>query len=89
MQYGLDELTQYDNISDQDLDDSVAYLVSHFPTAGQKTMAGLLWSQGHRVQWWRICDSMLRVDPLGVQQRSCRILHCRQYRVTGQPLAYR
>ena len=72
LQYGLDELMQFDSISDQDLDDSVAYLVSHFPTAGQKTMAGILWSQGHRVQRWRICDSMLQVDPWGVQQRSRR-----------------
>ena len=83
LQYGLDELTQFDSIGDQDLDDSEAYLVSHFPTAGQKTMAGILWSQGHRVQRWRIRDSMLRVDPWGVQQRSRRILHRRQYRVTG------
>ena len=46
-------------------------------------MAGLFWSQGHRVQRWRIRDSMLRVDPWGVQQRSRHILHRRQYRVTG------
>ncbi len=83
LQYGLDELTQYDNITDEDLDDVVAYLVAQFPNAGQKTMAGLLMSQSHRVQRSRIRESMLRIDPWGIQHRSRRVLQRRQYQVAG------
>ena len=83
LQYGLDELTQYDSISDQDLDDSVAYLVFNFPTAGQKTMAGLLWSQGHRVQRGEFVIACFELTPGVYNKESRRILRRRQYRMTG------
>lgn len=83
LQYGLEERLDYDNISDQILDDNVAYFVAHFPSAGEKTMSGLLWSQGFRIQRWRIRDSILRVDPWGVEQRCRRVLHRRKYKVAG------
>ena len=83
LQYGLEALTHLTDFSDRLLDDMVAHFVASFPTAGQKTVEGHLISQGYRIQRWRIRDSLLRVDPWGVQQRSRRVLRRRRYSVLG------
>jgi hypothetical protein len=83
LQFGLDDFTMYDNITDLELDTIVANFVVSFPSAGQKTLEGYLQSLGHRVQRWRIRESLRRVDPWGVEQRSRRILHRRTYSVPG------
>ena len=83
LEFGFQYITDFSQISDQDLDNLVTVFVSNFPSAGQNSLAGYLQSQGHHIQRWRIRDSMLRVDPWGVQERSCRILHQRRYRVAG------
>ena len=83
LEYGLQEVIRFSDLNDQDLDDLVTKFVIDFPCAGQKTLAGHLQSQGYHVQRWRIRESLLRVDPWGVQQRTRNILHRRQYRVKG------
>ena len=83
VQFGVSHMTQYSPISDVDLDSLVNDFVSNFPTAGQKTLAGHLRTLGHRIQRIRIRESLYRVDPFGVEQRSRRLLHRRRYKVPG------
>ena len=83
VQFGLSHFTQYADISDKDLDALVENFVSIFPTAGQVTLAGHLSSLGYRIQRVRIRESLYRVDPLGVELRSRRLLHRRKYKVPG------
>ena len=82
-QFGLEEFIRYDDIDDRGLDTTVSEFVVSFPCAGQKTIEGHLKAQGHHVQRWRIRESLLRVDPWGVEQRTQRILHRRTYNVPG------
>ena len=82
-QYGFESFLQFDAISDSDLDDVVTDFVMHFPAAGQKTLESHLCSKGLRIQRWRIRESMHRVDPWGVQERSRRVLQRRKYSVPG------
>lgn len=81
--FGLSRLTQYTAISDGELDVLVDGFVSNFPTAGQKTLAGHLSTLGYRIQRFRIRESLYRVDPWGVEQRSRQLLHRRKYKVPG------
>ena len=83
LSYNIQEIVEFSEMSDQDLDELVAQFVNTFPCAGQKTLAGYLQTQNHHIQRWRIRESMLRVDPCGVQQRMRNILHRRRYKVKG------
>lgn len=83
IKYGLSGLISYSTITDENLDVIVTDFVSSFPTAGQKTLAGHLRTLGHRIQRYRIRESLYRVDPLGVEQRCRRLLHRRSYKVPG------
>ena len=83
LEFGLSQIVEYTPISDDQLDAVVRDFVSNFPTAGQKTLAGHLSTLGYRIQRFRVRESLYRVDPLGVQQRSRRLLHRRKYRVAG------
>ncbi len=81
--FGLSRFIKYTEISDSELDALVEDFVSNFPTAGMKTLAGHLSTLGYRVQRFKIRESLYRVDPWGVQQRSRRLLHRRKYSVPG------
>lgn len=83
VQFGMNQFVKFSEISSSQLDDLVTDFVSNFPTAGLKSLAGHLSGLGHRIQRFRIRESMYRVDPWGVQQRSRRLLHRRRYRVPG------
>jgi len=83
LSYHLQEMVEFSEINDQDLDELVAEFVNIFPCAGQKTLAGYLQTRNYHIQRWRIRESMLRVDPCGVQQRMRSILHRRRYKVKG------
>lgn len=83
VRYGLSRFIQYTEITDDDLDALVKDFVANFPTAGQKTLAGHLNTLGYRIQRFKIRESLYRVDPWGVEQRSRRLLHRRKYRVPG------
>ena len=82
LDFGFQYITDFTQISDQDLGNLVTEFVS-FPSAGQNSPAGYLQSLDHHIQQWRIHESMFRVDPWGVQKRSRCILHRRRYRVAG------
>lgn len=83
VQFGLHHFIEYTEITDSQLDALVKDFVSNFPTAGQKSLAGHLSGLGYRIQRFRIRESMYRVDPWGVDQRSRQLLHRRKYRVPG------
>ena len=83
LDYELQYIQEFSQMSDANLDEIVTEFVRNFPSAGQKTLAGYLLSQGHHIQRWRIRESLLRVDPWGVEQRSRRVLHRRKYAVAG------
>ena len=83
LQFGLSSTTQYSAISDGELDKLVKEFASNFPNAGQKTLCGHLSTLGHRIQRFRIRESLYRVDPLGVEQRRRRLLHRRKYELPG------
>ena len=51
-------------LSDDELDDLIAQLCSHFTHAGLTMMEGMLWRLGHRVQHQRIRESLMWVDPV-------------------------
>ena len=83
VEFGLDRLIQYSPICDAELDEFVLSFVVNFPTAGQKQIAGHLSTLGYRIQRFKIRDNLYRVDPWGVQLRSCRLLHRRKYKVAS------
>ena len=83
VRYGLSLFIQYTEISDNELDTLVEDFVTNFPTAGQKTLAGHLNTLGYRIQRFKIRESLYRVDPWGMEQRSRRLLHRRKYKVPG------
>lgn len=64
LEYGL----EFSDISDQSLDELGSQFVNAFLCAGQKTLAIYLQSQAYHIQMWRIRESMLQVDPWGVEQ---------------------
>ena len=68
-------------MSDSDLDLRVEGIISMHPQCGEKSVSGLLRSQGCKIQRQRIRESIRRVDPVGVQLRSRRTLHRRVYNV--------
>lgn len=83
LQFELESLLSFDDMNDSDLDDVVGNFVALFPSAGQKTLEGHLKSQGFRIRRRRIRESLLQVDPWGVEQRCRRVLYCRKYKVAG------
>ncbi len=72
----------HSTISDQDLDDLIVRLRSHFPRAGIRMMSGMLLRLGHRVQQARIRESLLRIDPVRRVFERIRIRR-RTYTVAG------
>ena len=48
IQFGLDDLVMYTDIADPDLDYIVTNFVLRFPSAGQKTLEGLMFFCGHK-----------------------------------------
>ena len=68
-----------------DLDDMVKEILERFLKTGYKRMIGYLLANGHRVQEKRVRESMRRVDPDGVIERSIslNIIHRRKYSVAS------
>lgn len=80
-QYGLDEELSPSDISDSQLDAITLQFITTHPNSGQRSLDGFLRGVGLRVLRCRLRDSLLRVDPRGVQDRLRRALHRRRYRV--------
>ena len=63
-EYGLQDMTGFSPISDDELDSILQqYIANHGTTTGQVFISGYLKSQGLLVQRRRIRESMARVDP--------------------------
>ncbi|CAB3983114.1 Hypothetical predicted protein [Paramuricea clavata] len=63
----------YSCMSDSDLDQLIARIVSEFPNCGYRQMRGHLRVRGFNIQWNRIRDSMRIVDPQGILMGALRL----------------
>lgn len=81
IQYGLDEELSFSEISDSQLDAITQQFVDTHPVSGQRSLDGFLRGVGLRVQRYRLRESLIRVDPRGVQTRLRQALHRRRYSV--------
>ncbi|KAJ7572189.1 hypothetical protein C8J56DRAFT_771085 [Mycena floridula] len=54
----------HSDISDEDLDALIVQIRSHFRRAGRRILHGILQSLGYRIQFKRIRQSLLRIDPV-------------------------
>ncbi|CAM4556550.1 unnamed protein product [Leuciscus chuanchicus] len=69
-EYGIRVSDLYTDISNDDLDRSVAEIQNLYPNSGYRMMHGHLSSRGVKVQVERVCESLRRVDPQGTQLRA-------------------
>jgi hypothetical protein len=69
-------------ISDDELDMLLLRLRTHFKRAGLSMLDGMLRRLGHRVPTERVCQSLLRIDPVRRIFERIRIRR-REYRVLG------
>lgn len=81
IEYGLESVSQFSDLSDNDLDALTRSFVTDNPDCGLKVYEGFLRSCGLKIQRTRVRESMLRIDPVGLQRRLRRILHRRSYSV--------
>ena len=80
IQYGLEDDINSD-MSDATLDALTQQFVHAHPNSGETSLSGYLRSLGLRIQRYRVRESLMRVDPRGVQLRFRRVLHRRRYSV--------
>ena len=81
-EFGLTQM-QWTRISDGELDVFVTQFIEEHPNSGYCMLIGFLRSQGINVQRRRARESLLRLDPVGIQSRLRRILHRRKYSIPG------
>ena len=81
IQYGLQEEANYTEMDDAELDAITSQFVNSHPESGGRSLAGFLRGMGIRIQRSRVRESLLRIDPRGVQTRFRRVLHRRRYNV--------
>ena len=83
--YGITIRNQYSTLSDTELDRVLTVVQHSNPNCGYRLMQGYLERLGHRVQQYRIRESMARNDPIGIViSRWCSTVQRRQYSV-GSP----
>ena len=80
-EYGISSRSRYSTISDSELEAVISSFVSSNPNLGERSVDGLLRSQGVVIQRQRLQDVMRAVDPEVVQLRLRRSLHRREYNV--------
>ncbi|KAG1925077.1 hypothetical protein F2P79_025774 [Pimephales promelas] len=73
----------YSDIDNTELDRLVMTIQREHPRCGYRMMRAFLQARGHLIQFFRIRESLHRVDPEGTQLRALanRTLHRRQYSV--------
>lgn len=81
--YGMSISSEYADLTEEALDGIVLQILEQFPKTGYKCMIGYLSSRGFRVQEKLVRESMRRVDPQGVIERSIslNIVQRRRYSV--------
>lgn len=82
IQFGLQDQVNFTEMDDTCLDAITQRFVDSHPNSGERSLTGFLRSTGLRVQRYRIRESLMRVDPRGVQMRFRQVLHRRRYNVT-------
>ena len=79
--YGLESLSEYSSIPDDQLFMLAADFVPNYPFSGQRSFEGYLRSHSLKIQRSRIRDALFQADPRGVQERKKNYLHRRVYSV--------
>lgn len=79
--YGLEEKITFSDIDDTALDEITKQYTRTHPNCGERSFSGFLRSVGLCVQRARVRDSLMRIDPAGVQRRFRQVLHRRRYNV--------
>jgi len=77
------DMIGYTDISDQDLDEIIVHYKQTHPHDGERMIIGYLRSLSIHLQRWRICQSIHRVDPSGVRERSVKLIQRRAYFCKG------
>lgn len=80
-QYGFSDEVCFSDVDDVLLDEITKQFVSTHPNSGERSLSGYLRSIGLRIQRTRVRESLMRVDPTGVQSRFRQVLHRRRYNV--------
>ena len=80
-----EEISKYDDISDEALDCVVSTVLHDFFNCGMRTIKGFLLGRGVRVQWSRVRSSLWRTDPAGILLRPTQlsIVNHHHYNVPG------
>lgn len=83
--YDLQVNSYYSELTEEQLDGQIQDILECFPNSGYKQMLGHLRAKGLRVRIMRVRESMRRVDPIGILNRSLhlRIIKRRKYSVAG------
>lgn len=68
-------------ITELDPDVITRQFVDTQPNSGVRSVAGFLRGMGLRIQRSRVRDSLMRIDPRGIEAQFRRALHWRQYSV--------
>ena len=84
VEFGLQDITGYTRISDEELDAKGGqFLQRHGILVGYPIIGGHLRSLGLRVQRWRVKVSILGVDPSSSRMRRSAVVFRRRYSVAG------
>ena len=81
IQYGLENITAYSDVSDSELDEITTHFVQSHPYCGKNSYQGFLRSAGMHVQQSRVRESLRRVDSIAMDRRFRLALHRRRYSV--------
>lgn len=81
LQYGLESVVQFSDLSDDQLDGITAQFVHTHPFCGRVSYQGFLRSVGLHIQQARVYESLRRVDQRGLERRFRLVLRRRQYSV--------
>ena len=81
IQYGLENVATFSDISDSDLDKLTSDFHHDNPNSGLRSLEGYLRSRRIHIQRERVRESLRRVDPRGMEERFRLVLHRRKYNV--------
>jgi hypothetical protein len=82
VKYGLSRQT-FSILADENLDVHVQKVLNEFPLSGENMVMQILRQTGINVQWYRLRESIYRLDSIGVSERKRGRLHRRVYEVMG------
>lgn len=74
-------IATYSTINDEELDEIVREAQCRNPNIGIRLTKGFLKDKGHRVQIYRVRESLIRTDPVGMMNRWTQAIKRRTYQV--------